>query len=176
MGPLAGIGDSILKFTWLPICGSIGASLALNGSILGPIVMFLLYNVVNVSIKYYGIHLGYTKGMEMIEGTGGNILQRLSNIANIVGLMVVGGLIASVVNVNVVAEISAGDNVIEFQEMFDQVMPGLFSLLITFAVYKILKKNQWKTCAPIDISHYDFINSFDCGRRLRRMIWKINIK
>ncbi|MDN6842904.1 MAG: PTS system mannose/fructose/sorbose family transporter subunit IID, partial [Staphylococcus equorum] len=26
MGPLAGIGDSILKFTWLPICGSIGAS------------------------------------------------------------------------------------------------------------------------------------------------------
>lgn len=144
MGPLAGIGDSILKFTWLPICGSIGASLALNGSILGPIVMFLLYNVVNVSIKYYGIHLGYTKGMEMIEGTGGNILQRLSNIANIVGLMVVGALIASVVDVNVVAEISAGDNVIEFQEMFDQVMPGLFSLLITFAVYKILKKTNGK--------------------------------
>lgn len=40
MGPLAGIGDSILKFTWLPICGSIGAALALNGSVLGPILMF----------------------------------------------------------------------------------------------------------------------------------------
>lgn len=42
MGPLASIGDSVLKFTLLPICGSIGAALALNGSVLGPILMFLL--------------------------------------------------------------------------------------------------------------------------------------
>ena len=144
MGPLAGLGDSILKFTWLPICGSIGAALALNGSILGPILMFLLYNSVNVASKYYGIHLGYKKGMDLIEGTGGNILQRLANMANVVGLMVIGALIASVVKVKIVSEISAGENVIAFQEMFDKVMPGLFSLLITFIVYKILKKTNGK--------------------------------
>lgn len=144
MGPLAGIGDSFLKFTWLPICGSIGAALALNGSVLGPILMFLLYNVVNVASKYYGIHLGYSKGIQLIEGAGGNVLQRLSNIANIVGLMVIGGLIASVVKVNIISEIKAGDNVIPFQEMFDKVMPGLFSLLITLSVYKILKKTNGK--------------------------------
>ncbi|MGX7265033.1 PTS system mannose/fructose/sorbose family transporter subunit IID [Enterococcus crotali] len=144
MGPLAGIGDSILKFTWLPICGSIGASLALNGSLLGPVLMFLLYNVVNVGSKYYGIHLGYSKGMEMINGAGGNVLQRLSNMANVVGLMVIGALIASVVKVNIVAEISAGENVIKFQEMFDKVMPGLFSLLVIIVVYKILKKTNGK--------------------------------
>jgi PTS system mannose-specific IID component len=144
MGPLAGLGDSILKFTWLPICGSIGAALALNGSILGPILMFLLYNSLNVASKYYGIHLGYKKGMDLIEGTGGNILQRLANMANVVGLMVIGALIASVVKVNIVSEIAAGENVIAFQEMFDKVMPGLFSLLITFIVYKILKKTNGK--------------------------------
>ena len=144
MGPLAGIGDSVLKFTWLPICGSIGAALALNGSVLGPILMFFLYNVVNVASKYYGIHLGYSKGIQLIEGAGGNVLQRLSNIANIVGLMVIGGLIASVVKVNIISEIKAGDNVIPFQEMFDKVMPGLFSLLITLSVYKILKKTNGK--------------------------------
>ncbi len=144
MGPLAGIGDSILKFTWLPICGSIGASLALNGSVIGPILMFLLYNVVNVATKYYGIHLGYAKGMEMINGGGSNLLQRLSTMANVVGLMVIGALIASVVKVHVVAKISAGENVIKFQEMFDKVMPGLFSLLVTIAVYFILKKTKGK--------------------------------
>jgi PTS system mannose-specific IID component len=144
MGPLAGLGDSILKFTWLPICGSIGAALALNGSILGPILMFLLYKSLNVASKYYGIHLGYKKGMDLIEGTGGNILQRLANMANVVGLMVIGALIASVVKVNIVSEIAAGENVIAFQEMFDKVMPGLFSLLITFIVYKILKKTNGK--------------------------------
>lgn len=144
MGPLAGIGDSVLKFTWLPICGSIGAALALNGSVLGPILMFILYNTVNITSKYYGIHLGYSKGLEMIDGAGGNILQRLSNMANVVGLMVVGALIASVIKVKIVSEISAGDNVIKFQEMFDKVMPGLFSILITFVVYKILKRTNGK--------------------------------
>lgn len=144
MGPLAGIGDSVLKFTWLPICGSIGASLALNGSVLGPILMFVLYNTVNIATKYYGIHLGYSKGMEMINGTGTNILQRISTIANVVGLMVIGALTASVVKINIVAKMTAGENTIKFQEMFDKVMPGLFSLIVTFIVYKILKKTNGK--------------------------------
>lgn len=149
MGPLAGIGDSLLKFTWLPICGSIGASLALNGSVIGPIVMFLLYNVVNVLTKYYGIHFGYSKGMDLINGSGTNMLQRISNIANVVGLMVIGALVASVVKVNIAATISAGENVITFQEMFDKVMPGLFSLLITIVVYRILKKTNGKHSAML---------------------------
>lgn len=144
MGPLAGIGDSVLKFTWLPICGSIGAVLALNGSILGPILMFFMYNVVNVGLKYYGIHFGYSKGMSLVSGSDGNILQRVTNIANALGLMVVGALIASVVKVDVLMEISAGENVIKLQEMFDKVMPGLLGLLATITVYKILKKTNGK--------------------------------
>jgi len=147
MGPLAGIGDSILKFTWLPICGSIGASLALNGSVLGPILMFLLYNVVNIVTKYCGIHWGYEKGLDMINGQGTNLLQRLSNMANVVGLTVIGALIASVVKIKFVATIAAGENVIEFQEMFDKVMPGLFSLLVTLLVYRMLKKTGGKHAA-----------------------------
>ena len=46
MGPFAGLGDSLLNLTWYPIAGSIGASLSLeNGSIIGPLVMFLLINI-----------------------------------------------------------------------------------------------------------------------------------
>lgn len=150
MGPLAGLGDSILKFTWLPICGSIGAALALNGSILGPILMFLLYNIVNVASKYYGIHYGYHKGMDMINGNS-NILQRVSNMANVVGLMVIGALIASVVRVKFGVEFSVGENTIKLQEMFDKVMPGLFSLLVTIGVYSVLKKTNGKYAATLII-------------------------
>ena len=144
MGPLAGIGDSVLKFTWLPICGSIGASLALSGNILGPFLMFLLYNIVNVATKYYGIHKGYEKGISLINGSETNILQRLANMANIVGLMVVGGLIASSVKMKVALEFGAGENVILLQDLFDKVMPGLLSLLVTIVVYLILKKANGK--------------------------------
>ena len=144
MGPLAGIGDSVLKFTWLPICGSIGASLALGGNPIGPILMFLLYNIVNVATKYYGIHLGYEKGMSLLNGSETNILQRLANMANIVGLMVIGGLIASSVKIKVALEFGAGDNTILLQDLFDKVMPGLLSLLATVVIYKILKKTNGK--------------------------------
>lgn len=150
MGPLAGIGDSLLKFTWLPICGSIGASLALNGSFLGPILMFLLYNVVNVATKYYGIHLGYSKGISLIQGSGINFLQRIGNMANVVGLMVVGGLIASSVKVSVLWQFGAGENVILLQDLFNKVMPCLLSLLVTIFVYLILRKTNGKH-APLII-------------------------
>lgn len=46
MGPFAGLGDSLLNLTWFPIAGSIGASMCVdNGSIVGPLVMFLLINL-----------------------------------------------------------------------------------------------------------------------------------
>lgn len=152
MGPLAGIGDSVLKFTWLPICGSIGAALALNGSVMGPILMFLLYNIVNVAIKYYGIHLGYSKGVDLVSGAEGGILQRVTNIANVVGLMVVGALIASVVKIQLLTKFGAGKNVILLQDLLDKVMPGLLGLLVTVVVYKILKKTNGKHAPLIILS------------------------
>lgn len=151
MGPLAGLGDSILKFTWLPICGSIGASLALQGSILGPILMFLLYNAVNVATKYYGIHIGYEKGMSLIQGSGIDFLKRIGNMANVVGLMVVGALISSSVKVKTVLEFGAGENIIKLQDLFDKVMPSLLGFLITIAIYFILKKTNGKH-APLIIA------------------------
>lgn len=40
MGPLAGIGDPVFWFTVRPILGALGASLAVSGNILGPILFF----------------------------------------------------------------------------------------------------------------------------------------
>ena len=42
MGPLAGVGDPVFWFTVRPILGALGAPLALGGSILGPILFFVL--------------------------------------------------------------------------------------------------------------------------------------
>ena len=62
-------------------------------------------------------------------------------------LTVIGALIASVVKIKFAATMTAGENVIAFQEMFDKVMPGLFSLLATILIYKILKKTGGKHAA-----------------------------
>ena len=45
MGPLAGIGDSLLWGTLRIIATGIGTSLALQGNILGPILFLLIFNI-----------------------------------------------------------------------------------------------------------------------------------
>lgn len=145
MGPLAGIGDSLMKFTWLPICASIGASFALEGNIMGPIIMFLMYNIVNFLTRYYGVHKGYEKGISFIEeNSNNNIIQRISNMANVVGLMVVGALIATSVKVNIGLEIPIGESSLVIQEMVDKIMPNLLPLLTTLGFYSIFKKSNGK--------------------------------
>ena len=46
MGPLAGVGDPVFWFTVRPILGALGASLAASGSIVGPLLFFILWNVI----------------------------------------------------------------------------------------------------------------------------------
>ncbi|WP_312431845.1 PTS system mannose/fructose/sorbose family transporter subunit IID [Lacrimispora sp.] len=151
MGPLAGLGDSLVKFTWVPIAGSIGASLALSGSVMGPILMFVLYNIVNIIGRYYAVVYGYQKGISFLnDNRESNIIQRISTMANVVGLMVMGGLIATNIKVKTPLEIAVnssitgeiGGNVIQLQEMLDMIMPSFLNLLVTVIVYRILKKTK----------------------------------
>lgn len=51
--PLGGIGDAMFWLTLLPICGGIGASLALQGSILGAVVFIVLFNVVHLGLRFW---------------------------------------------------------------------------------------------------------------------------
>ena len=53
MGPLAGVGDPVFWFTIRPMLGALGASLALGGNILGPILFFVAWNIAGHSC---GIH------------------------------------------------------------------------------------------------------------------------
>ncbi|MDK8502437.1 PTS system mannose/fructose/sorbose family transporter subunit IID [Aerococcus sp. UMB1112A] len=160
MGPLAGLGDSLVKFTWVPIVGSIGASIAFEESIIGPILMFILYNIVNMVGRYYGVVYGYYKGIEFLNNNQGtDLIQRISKMANVVGLMVVGALISSVIKIKTPLEISVGSsvtgdvgsNVIKVQELLDMIMPSVLSLVVTIGVYYILKKTNGKHAASIII-------------------------
>lgn len=145
MGPFAGLGDSLLKFTWLPICGSIGAAFALQGNLLGPVIMFIMFNLVNVLSKYYFIHWGYEKGIDLIEQSKNtNVIQRITNAANVVGVIVLGSLVATTVKVATPLVIKLDEQAIPVQEMFDKVMPNFLTLLFTLGVYFFLKKFHGK--------------------------------
>lgn len=174
MGPFAGLGDSMLNLTWFPIAGSIGASMCINdGSIIGPIVMFLLINLLYWPLKYFGLHMGYQKGLELVESGGMALFDRLGNMANVLGVVVVGCLIPQTVKLNTALQFAfdEGDPLI-IQDQMNKVMPCILPVVLTFICYKLLKKGQGKNSASIivgiivialvfaAIGHYTGINLF----------------
>ncbi len=151
MGPFAGLGDSMLNLTWYPIAGSIGASMCINdGSIIGPIVMFLLINLLYWPLKYFGLHMGYQKGLELVESGGMALFDRLGNMANVLGVVVVGCLIPQTVKLKTALQFAfeEGDPLV-IQDQMDKVMPCILPVVLTFICYKLLKKGQGKNSASI---------------------------
>ena len=65
MGPLAGVGDPVFWFTVRPILGALGASLALSGNLLGPILFFVLWNVIRMAFEWYTQEFGYNVGTKL---------------------------------------------------------------------------------------------------------------
>lgn len=88
MGPLAGVGDPIFWRTLRPVTAALGASIALTGSILGPILFFLLFNIVRLAIRWFGVTYGYSKGTTIVADMAGDKLQKLTEGASILGLFV----------------------------------------------------------------------------------------
>lgn len=151
MGPFAGLGDSMLNLTWFPIAGSIGASMCVDtGSLMGPLVMFLMINLLYWPLKYFGLHWGYAKGMELIENGGVKIFDRLGTLANVLGVMVVGSLIPTTVKLTTALQFSFGEgDPLKIQDQLDKVMPYILPVILTGICYKLIKKGNGKNTAQV---------------------------
>ena len=140
MGPLGGIGDALFWLTALPICVGIGASLAMEGSIAGPIVFLVLFNALHFFLSFFLMNYGYSTGVKAIASLKEQT-KKISHAASIVGLTVVGGLIASMVNLQTTLVITAGKASVNLQaDVLDKVMPNMLALGYTLLMYKLLKK------------------------------------
>lgn len=93
MGPLAGAGDPLFWFTLRPIFLSLGASLAVSGNVLGPIVFFVLWNIMVAAVKWYTQEFGYRAGTAITDDLSGNLLQQVTRGASMMGMFVIGALI-----------------------------------------------------------------------------------
>lgn len=141
MGPLAGIGDSVFKLTIQAIAGSIGAAYALQGNFMGVILMFVIYNGINIAIKYVGLIKGYEKGVELVtSGDHGRMMATIINFATMVGVIVLGALISSSVRITIGTELIVNETVVSIQQLLDGVMPNLLPLLITLGLYQVNRK------------------------------------
>lgn len=99
MGPLAGVGDPVFWFTVRPLLAAMGASLAMSGNIMGPILFFVLWNVIRMAFMWYTQEFGYKAGTAIASDMSGGLLQKVTKGSSILGMFVLGALIERWVNV-----------------------------------------------------------------------------
>lgn len=143
MGPLAGVGDSFIWGTLRILATAVGTSLAMQGSILGPILFLLIFHIPHVALRYLLTFIGYGIGtgfIEKVEKSG--MMGLVSYGAGIIGLMVTGAMTAEMVVCKIGGSIGSGDAMTSIQSIIDGIVPGILSLGLVGVVYWLLKKGM----------------------------------
>ncbi|MEE3393133.1 MAG: PTS system mannose/fructose/sorbose family transporter subunit IID [Lachnospiraceae bacterium] len=100
MGPLAGVGDPVFWFTVRPILGALGASLAMSGSIIGPILFFVAWNIIRLWFIYYTTGFGYKLGTSITKDLSGDLLGKINLGASVLGMFIIGALVERWVHIS----------------------------------------------------------------------------
>ena len=100
MGPLAGVGDPVFWFTLRPILGALGASLALGGNIVGPLIFFFAWNIIRMAFLWYTQEFGYKVGSSIAQDLSGGLLGKITQGASILGMFIIGSLVQRWVSIS----------------------------------------------------------------------------
>ena len=138
-GPLGGIGDALFWLTLVPITAGLTANMAMEGQIIGAVLFLIIFNAVQFAVRFGLMYWSYglgTKAVTLLTSSA----KEFTRAASILGIFVVGGLIANYGGTSL--RIVVGDPAINIQGLLDGVLPKLIPLLITLGIYVLIKK-RW---------------------------------
>ncbi|KYO66937.1 PTS system mannose/fructose/sorbose family transporter subunit IID [Thermovenabulum gondwanense] len=158
MGPLSGIGDTLIPGTLIPILLAIAIGITKTAGVIGPIFYALLYPTLIALVSWYLFKFGYHAGLGGIQDImqGGRI-NALTDALSVLGLLVMGALSASYVNLSTIVKYTSGEMAIEFQKILDSIFPGILSLLTVILVWYLL---SIKKKSPLWVMGFIFIVTF----------------
>ncbi|SFL63098.1 PTS system mannose/fructose/sorbose family transporter subunit IID [Halanaerobium salsuginis] len=142
MGPLAGIGDSLIPGMLVPILLSIGMGLASGGSLLGPLFYIIAFNLIVISGSYYLYMKGYELGEESLELLMGEKAQKIKEAFAMLGAVVMGGVAANYVSLSTPLTYQSGEVNIVLQNMLDNIFPELLPLILVFVTWYLMSKKR----------------------------------
>ena len=136
-GPLGGIGYALFWLTLVPITAGLTANMAMEGQIIGAVLFLIIFNAVQFAVRFGLMYWSYglgTKAVTLLTSSA----KEFTRAASILGIFVVGGLIANYGGTSL--RIVVGDPAINIQGLLDGVLPKLIPLLITLGIYVLIKK------------------------------------
>lgn len=144
MGPLSGIGDTLIQGVILPLLIAFAVDFAKGGNWVIPLVFSLVMAIIVFGISRFGFLLGYRKGSDAILSMLENgVIKRLISAASIMGCMVLGALVVNFVTMKCGIGIPQAEGSFSMQEqLFDAILPSMLPLLLTLGCYKLLKAGK----------------------------------
>ena len=152
MGPTAGMGDAFFFNCVRVIAAGIGIGLCEQGNILGTLLFIALYGGSQLVARWYLLKIGYSMGTNFIDTMfESGLMDALTKAASILGMVMVGAMVASQVNVNLAWNISVGDTTVIVNDIVNSIMPGILSIALVFGLMKLIKKGQKPSTLVIGI-------------------------
>lgn len=146
MGPFAAIGDSIFAALIPTIFGALAANMAINGNPTG-IFIWIIAQIAVMIFRWKQLEFAYREGISLVT-TMQHRLTVLTDAATLLGVFMVGALVATMINVKLSWAPSIGDVTLNMQNNLDMILPRLLPAGIVAAIYWMLgKKNMTSTKA-----------------------------
>lgn len=144
MGPFAGIGDSLLPGTLIPILLSIALGMSPNGEVTGPLFYIVAFLVIMIPLTWFLFSYGVKAGANAAEMVlAGGIKDKVTRAAEVIGLVVVGAVSAQYAHFNIGLVYTSGDLTINIATILNSIFPSLPVLLMAFLTYWLMVKKNW---------------------------------
>lgn len=142
MGPLAGIGDALHNFMYAPVQRGIVAALAVSGAWISIPLGFLLDNLPKF-LLFQPLYTVYEHGSQALLKIQSQ-MQQINKLATNIGLMSLGGLAASYINVKFAYVFTVNEKPFSVQaDIFDKLMPNVVSLIILLTAFYLIRVKKW---------------------------------
>ncbi|MGZ4505459.1 MAG: PTS system mannose/fructose/sorbose family transporter subunit IID [Nocardioidaceae bacterium] len=148
MGPMAGVGDTLTFALYNSIVFTIAASWAIEGKWIGFLFAAVMVLVPYFLVRRWQFFFAYSRGKDLVTSIAGGALERLSEAATILGLVVLGGFIPSIVKLvttltykqTVTVRSKHVEQTVNVQDQLNSVLPYVLPVVLTGLVYWLLKK------------------------------------
>lgn len=145
MGPLAGIGDSLVVGTVIPILLGVALGMSGGGSPLGAIFYIIVWNL----FAYFGMKFLYFKGYELggkaVDFLVGPQGEALRESITMLGGIVIGAVAATWVSVSTSFTLTAEgatEPYLNLQKTLDSVYPGFLTAAFVMLCWYLLAKRK----------------------------------
>ncbi|KXB62823.1 MULTISPECIES: PTS system mannose/fructose/sorbose family transporter subunit IID [Olsenella] len=143
MGPLAGLGDSIIVGTFIPILLGIALGLSTGGNPLGPIFYIVAWNVLMYFGMKFAYNQGYSLGGSAVEALVGPQSAALRSSIVMVGTMVIGAVAATWINISTSFAVEFGaDSSFALQNTLDGIMPKALNFFFVWLCWWLMTKKK----------------------------------